>query len=144
MPEIYFEHHHWILYIQIILGTKFQLKLTILMFWTKFAEKGCFPSKNKKLNTTIDFWIFELVLVLNISWNGQFWFFGSNLPKKGVSVWTRKSEHLHWILLIRISLGAKFQLKLSILIFWPNLPKKGVSRLKQKRWTLPLNSAYSN
>ena len=32
------EHHHWILHIWISLGIKFQLKLTILSFWTKFAQ----------------------------------------------------------------------------------------------------------
>ena len=41
---------HWILHIQIILGTQFQLKLTILIFWTKFARKGYFSSKTEKLN----------------------------------------------------------------------------------------------
>ena len=29
-------------------------------------------------------------------------------------------------------------------IFEPNLPKKFFSRLKQKKWTPPVNSAYSN
>ena len=33
------EHHHCILHIGISLGTKFQLKLTNLIFWTKFAQK---------------------------------------------------------------------------------------------------------
>ena len=41
---------HWILHIQIILGTQFQLKLTILIFWTKFARKGYFRPKTEKLN----------------------------------------------------------------------------------------------
>ena len=36
------EHHHWILDVRISLRTKFQLKLEILIFWTKFAQKGCF------------------------------------------------------------------------------------------------------
>ena len=30
------------------------------------------------------------------------------------------------------------------MIFKPNLPKKGISDQKQKKWTSPLNSAYSN
>ena len=33
-------HHHIILHLQISLGTKFQLKMTILIFWVKFAQKG--------------------------------------------------------------------------------------------------------
>ena len=40
-----------------------------------------------------------------------------------------KSEHHHWILHIRISLGIKFHIELTILIFVPNLPKKGISSL---------------
>ena len=55
------KHHHWILHIQIILGTKFQPKLTILIFWTKFAEKGFFQSTKERVNTTIEFRKFELV-----------------------------------------------------------------------------------
>ena len=39
------EHHYWILHICIILGTKFQLKVTILIFWTKFALKRYFLSE---------------------------------------------------------------------------------------------------
>ena len=31
------EKDHWILYIRVGLGTKFQLRLTILSFWTKFG-----------------------------------------------------------------------------------------------------------
>ena len=42
------EHHHWLLLIQINLVTKFQFKLKILIFWTKFAQRGYFQSKTKK------------------------------------------------------------------------------------------------
>ena len=47
----------------------------------------------------------------------------------------RKSEHHHWIPLIQISLGTKLYLKLIVLIFWQDLPKKGFSGLNQKKWT---------
>ena len=40
--------------------TKFQLKMIILIFWTKFAQKGYFRSKTKKVNNIIGFCIFEL------------------------------------------------------------------------------------
>ena len=46
------EHHHCIPLIQISLGTKFQLKLTILIFLTTFTQKGFFWSKTEKVNTT--------------------------------------------------------------------------------------------
>ena len=42
------EHHHWLLLIQINLVTKFQFKLKILIFWTKFAQREYFQSKTKK------------------------------------------------------------------------------------------------
>ena len=38
-----------ILHIQVSLGTKFQFKLTILDFLTKFAQKGLFLVKNGKI-----------------------------------------------------------------------------------------------
>ena len=43
------------------LGIKFQLKLTTLICWTRFAQKGYFQLKMEKLNTIIEFCIFELV-----------------------------------------------------------------------------------
>ena len=42
------KHGHWILHIRIRLATKFQLKLVILIFWTKFRQKGYFSSKTRK------------------------------------------------------------------------------------------------
>ena len=53
------KHHHWIVHIQISLSKKFQLKLAILMFWTKFAQKRYFWSKTEQVSITIDFWIFQ-------------------------------------------------------------------------------------
>ena len=68
-------------------------------------------------------------------WINNFEFLDQICPRKIFMVKNRKIEHHHWILLIQISLGTKFQLKLTILIFWPDLPKKGFSGLKQKKWT---------
>ena len=36
------EQQHWLLQFRISLGTTFDLKLTILIFWTKFAQKPHF------------------------------------------------------------------------------------------------------
>ena len=41
---------------------KFSLKLTILRFWTKFAQEGYFRSKTEKVNTAIEFFIFQFSL----------------------------------------------------------------------------------
>ena len=51
------------------LGTTFQLELTILILWTKFAQKCCFQSKTEKVNTTIEFGIFELMYEPNFGLN---------------------------------------------------------------------------
>ena len=46
---------------KLIVGNEFQLKVTILIFWTKFDQKGCFQSKVEKVKTTNEFCVFELV-----------------------------------------------------------------------------------
>ena len=33
---------------EMFVGTRFQLKLTLLSFWTKFAQKGYFHSKTDR------------------------------------------------------------------------------------------------
>ena len=52
-------HRRWILHVQISLGIKFHLKLTISIFWTKLAKKGYSRSKTKKVNN-IEFCMFKL------------------------------------------------------------------------------------
>ena len=49
------EHHHWILHIRISFGTKFQLKLTISIFRTKFAKKGFSTITHKVSETNSSF-----------------------------------------------------------------------------------------
>ena len=44
-----------------IRAIKFSLKLTILTFWTKFAQKEHFWLKKKKVNTANEFCIIKLV-----------------------------------------------------------------------------------
>ena len=59
------EHHYCILRIRINLGTKFQLKLTNLIFWTKFVQKGYFWCKTEKLHFCVRSW--SLLTTLNFS-----------------------------------------------------------------------------
>ena len=73
------EYHYWILHFQISRGTKFQLKLSILIFWTKFTQKQCFWSE--KVNISIELCIFQLVWVPNFSLDKQF-YLGSNFAQK--------------------------------------------------------------
>ena len=104
-----------------------------LLFWCKFVQKGDFQPKAKKINSTIEFCMFELVLISNFSWSLQFWFFGPSLPKRSIPVKNVKSEHHHLILHIRISLGTKFQLKLTILTFLIKFAQKGNFQSKTVR-----------
>ena len=111
------KHLHLTLHIRICLGTKFQFKLAILIFWTKFAQKGYFQSKTEKINIAIEIWIFELVKVKHFSLKWHFWCFGPNFPKTLFPVENKKSEHYHWFQDIRIRVGTKCPLKLTISIF---------------------------
>ena len=65
-------------------------------------------------------------------------------PKRIFVVENERNEHHHWILDVRISLSIKFYLKLTISIFGPNLPKKGIFYRKRKKWTASLNCPNSN
>ena len=129
------EHHHWILHILISLGTKFPLKLTVLIFLTRFVQKGFFWSKTEKWTQHIFYIIphIQINLVQNFSSNWQFWFFGANLPKKVFPVENRKSEHHHEVLYIWISLGTKFQLKLIILSFQTKFTQRRHFQLKTEQ-----------
>ena len=132
-------HHHWILYSPISLRTQLQLKMTILVFWTKFALKGYFWSKTEKSHH--HHWI----VYIQISTNTKFGLgtkfqckltiltFWTNLPKKANSFWKQKKWlYHHWILHIQIGLSTKFQCKLTILIFWAEFTQKGCFRSKIK------------
>ena len=69
------------LYIQISLGTKFQLKLTI--FLDQIYPKRVFPIKREKKYTTTEFCIFELVCT-ELRLKLTILIFGRNLPKKDI------------------------------------------------------------
>ena len=50
---------------QMIAGTKFQLKQTILIFWTKFSQKGHFLLETEKSQMSVRPW--SLLSILNFS-----------------------------------------------------------------------------
>ena len=96
------EHHYLIFHIRISLSTNFQFKLTIATFWTKFAKKGSyFQSKTDKIDTTIEFCIFELVFVSNFTLNKQFLIFGNKFALERY-LWS-KTEKLSIIIEFRLS-----------------------------------------
>ena len=111
------EHNHWILLIQVSLGTKFHLKLTALIFLPDLPRKSFSGLKQKKWRPHIFYIILhtQTSLVQNFSSN-----------------W--KIEHHHEILHISISLGIKFQLKLIVLSFLTKfIQKKGIFRRRQNK-----------
>ena len=85
------------------------------------------------MKVTIEFYMFKLILVLNFSFNKQFWFFGGNFPKRILVVKNRKNEHNHSILHIWISLGIKVDFEQLVLTFWTKFDQKGYIELKKKR-----------
>ena len=88
------------------------------------------------MNITIDFFKSNLVKVQNFSLNWQLSFSGPNFPKKGISCLNRRIHQ--WILHILISLGAKFQPKLTILSFWTKFTQKGHFQLKIEKLNITL------
>ena len=63
-------------------------------FWIRFAQKEYFQSKPKKVNTTNEFCIFQLVSVPSFSLNWQFCSFEPNLTEK--RYFRSKTEKLHF------------------------------------------------
>ena len=57
------EHHRWILHIRTDLGSKFQFRLTNVIFRAKFLQKGCFRSKTENLNFWVCPWSFLTILI---------------------------------------------------------------------------------
>ena len=115
-------------------GTKFQLKQTILIFWTKYAQQG--HSNTEKVNITIEFSMFELIYVSNFTFNKQFWILEPNSPKKVIPGSNTKKVNITINFSI-LELNTKFHFKQ----FWNfglNLNKKAIFGLKQKKWILHL------
>ena len=76
------EHHHRIQHIRLLsLGTKFQVKQTILIFCIKFVEKGYFRFKTEKVNIAIQFYI--------ISWYSNSLGTKFQLEQKILIFWTK-------------------------------------------------------
>ena len=118
-------------------STNIRLKLAIflfIIFFEQICPKMVFTVENGKSVHPIELYIFELVSVWNFTLNWQFWFCGPNLPKNGLpGLKQLPLKHHHQIELIQVSLGAKFQLKLTILILWTKFVQNGYFRSKTKK-----------
>ena len=110
------------MHIQIGLGTKFPLKLTIFILKTRFAQKEVFWSKTEKVNTPYSLHNsaysnkssakFQLKLTILIFWTKY-----SKTEKVNNNKWKQK-EHHHGIHAYLNWSWYKIQLKLIILSFW--------------------------
>ena len=137
------EHHHGILHIWISLGTKFQLKLTILIFLTRngksvwwnfssnwqfwFLDQLCpkryFWSKTEKVSTT-----YVLNMWWNFSSNWQFWFLDQLCPKRYFQSKTEK------VSTNKFHICGEISAQTDNFDFWTNFAQKGTSSRKQKKW----------
>ena len=106
---------NWILDIWINLGPKFQLKLTILIFWTNL-RKRVFSIENRKS---------ELHL-----WSGNFDFLDKIFA---FLVENKKVNIIIEILHIRISLGIKFHFKQTISNIGTKFAQKGYFQSKTEK-----------
>ena len=96
------------------------------------------------MNFAIGFCIFELFWVANLSLNWQFWLFGRNLTKKGIS--GLKENEWTWSLNSAYSNCPGYQILVEAdnLHFVDQFPPKEYFWSEQKKWKTPLNSAYWN
>ena len=105
----------WI--IELVQVQNFSLNCQFYLLGPNLPGKRYFWSKTEKAITTIEFLIFELVWISNFTPNKQFWILDPSLLKKVIS----GLKYKKWVpplnLHIRVRLGAKFQLKLTISIF---------------------------
>ena len=93
---------------------------------------------------------FPVKSIINLGTNFQlttskFW---TKSAQKGHSDRNQKSEHGHWILHIKISLGIKFDLKLKILIFLDQIIPKKVfpaenERIEYRHWIVRISISLS-
>ena len=99
------------------------------------AKKGSyFLSKTDKIDTTIEFCIFELVFVSNFTLN-NFEILDQIYPRKIFMVENRKVNIIIEFHIFKLVLVPNFSLNWQFWFFWPDLPKKGFSGLKQKKRT---------
>ena len=130
------EQYHWILEIQIGPATKFQLKLIILIFWTKFARKN-------KANEHY-YWILHIRISLGIKFQLKLIIltFATKFAQKG-HFWlkTKKVNTVTEFRIFELIWVSSFTLNWQFWFFWTKFAQKRYFRSKTEK---PFNSAYSN
>ena len=87
----------------------------------RLLPKRLLPVWNIKWRPPVNFTYSNLCIKFYFE---QFWILGQICPRRVFMVKNKKSEYHHWILHIRISLGTKFQLKLTNSSFDKIKPKR--------------------
>ena len=126
-------HHHSILHTWISQSTAFHLKLTILIFCTKFMQKGYFSSKTEKWTPPLNSAYSNKLRYKISGWTDNFEFLDQICPKRIFLVGNRESEHHRWILHIQICQGTKFQFKLVVCNFWTKFAQERYFGLKTEK-----------
>ena len=121
---------------KLVLVPNFSLNWQFGFFWPDLPKKSFSGLKQKKWIPHIFYIILhiQIRLVQNLSSNWQFLFFGSNLIKKVFLVKNWKSYHHHKFRIFK--LVSRYQisaLRDNFDFFHQIYPKKGFSRLKQKK-----------
>ena len=130
------EHHHLILYIWISPGTKFLLKLTILIFYPNLPKE--YLVKIGKKLTTYESHISQIFRYQTSASRIKFVSNGYFQPK------TEKVNSTTKFCLFKLVLLPNFSFNWQFWFSGANLPKKGISSLHQKKWTPRINSACWN
>ena len=120
-PKNLLSYHHLFNYVQVIF-------VIVKYIFDQICHKRYFQSK--QINWTPS---------LNSAYS-NFDFLYQIYPKEYFWSQTEKVNNHHRILHTRISLDAKFQLKLTIWIFSVKFSQNGYFWWKQKKWTPPLSS----
>ena len=138
------KHHNWILHIRIIsLYAKFQLKLKILISWTKFAQTRVFLVKNRKREHHHCILHIRISLRTKIHYKETIFNLGPNLPKKGFWSKTKKMRITIEFRIFKLVWAPNFILNKQFWILVRNLPKKSIFHRKRKKTTIEICiSAY--
>ena len=134
-------------HILIVIGTIFHCKQAILIFFSKFSQKGGFLSQPGAVNIIIKFDVFQLVWVWTLFDLKQtvkiFWTKFTQKKVFSVKIHTKRTSQANSENLNQ-SRHQFLPSKSNSATLGPNLPIKGISHPKQRKWRLPPNSGYLN
>ena len=134
-------------HILIVIGTIFHCKQAILIFFSKLSQKGGFLSQPGAVNIIIKFDVFQLVWVWTLFDLKQtvkiFWTKFTQKKVFAVKIHTKRTSQANSENLNQ-SRHQFLPSKSNSATLGPNLPIKGISHPKQRKWRLPPNSGYLN